>query len=63
MNKETEVSVNVADQTVQALRDSGHLVIIWTPEEIGEADIDDLESVSIERGHAYLEDFTLSEEE
>lgn len=55
-------NVDLKDQTVQELRDSGHLVIIWTPEEIGEADIDDLESVSIERGHTYLEDFTLSEE-
>lgn len=46
------------NKTVQELRDSGHLVIIWTPDEIGEADIDDLESLSIERGHNYLEDFS-----
>lgn len=43
--------------TVAQLRDSGHCVIVWTPEEIGEADISDLESVSIERGHSYLEGF------
>lgn len=49
---------DVPKQTVEELRNSGHLVIVWTPEEIGEADIDDLESLSIERGHIYLEDFS-----
>lgn len=48
---------DLTKQTVEELRNSGHLVIIWTPEEIGDADLDDLESVSIERGHAYLESF------
>lgn len=45
------------EKTIRELRESGHAVIVWTPEEIGEADIDDLESLSIERGHNYLDEF------
>lgn len=52
-----------AQQTVQQLLDSDHVVIIWTPEEVGEADPDDLESLCIQRGHAYLEDFKEPEED
>lgn len=52
-----------SQQTVQQLLDSDHVVIIWTPEEVGEADPDDLESLCIQRGHAYLEDFKEPEED
>lgn len=52
-----EAVADINSMTVAQLRDSGYCVIVWTPEEIGEADIGDLESVSIERGHDYLEGF------
>lgn len=53
----------ISHQTVQQLRDSDHVVIIWTPEEVGESDPDDLQSLCIERGHAYLEDFQEQDDE
>lgn len=43
------------NQSVDELRSSGHVVIVWTPEEIGEADTDILEEVSITRGADYLD--------
>lgn len=42
------------NQTVDELRSSGHVVIVWTPEEIGEADAGILEEMSIIRGAEYL---------
>lgn len=44
----------VEQAAVESLRSSGHVVIIWTPEEIGEADASTLEDISIERGSEYL---------
>lgn len=52
-----ETVADINDMTVAQLRDTGHCVIVWTPEEIGGADIDDLESVCTERGHSYIESF------
>lgn len=53
----------IANQTVQQLRDSGHVVIIWTPEEVGEADPDHLADMVMQRAHAYLEDFKEPEDD
>ena len=39
---------------INELRDAGYCVIIWTPEELGDADIDNLEDIVIERGNEYL---------
>ena len=39
---------------VDQLRHKGYCVIIWTPEELGDADIDNLEDIVIERGNDYL---------
>lgn len=48
---------DIPQQTVQQLRDSGHLVVIWTPEEIGTANESHLEDLVVQRGNEYLEDF------
>lgn len=42
---------------VSALRALGCAVVVWTPEEIGEADADELESLMIERGTIYLDQY------
>ncbi len=42
-------------EAILALRDLGCAVVVWTPEEIGNADPDELESIMIERGHIYIE--------
>lgn len=44
-------------KVVDELHDEGYCLVIWTPEEIGGADIGDLESIMIERGGYYLEGF------
>ena len=48
--------MSLAYKTVDELRSSGHVVIVWTPDEIGEAVADILEEVSFARGAEYLED-------
>lgn len=40
---------------INSLRDEGHLVIIWTPAELGDADLGHLEDVLIERGNDMIE--------
>lgn len=44
-------------KVVDELHDEGYCLVIWTPEEIGGADIGDLESIMTERGSGYLDDF------
>lgn len=44
-------------QAINELRDAGYCVVIWTPEEIGDADIGTLEDITIERGSLYTESF------
>ena len=39
---------------VDQLRHKGYCVVIWTPEELGDADADNLESIVTERGNDYL---------
>lgn len=53
----------VALRTVQQLRDSGHSVIIWNPDEVGTASIDALEDIVIQRGNEYLEDMREGEDD
>lgn len=42
-------------KVVRGLRDKGYAVIIWTPEELKNAPIDDVESRSIELGWDIIE--------
>jgi hypothetical protein len=46
--------VDIWNKTVRQLRDAGYVVVIWTPEEVGEADAGQLEDIAIERGNEYL---------
>lgn len=41
-------------EVINELRDAGYCVVIWTPEELGDADADNLESIVTERGNDYL---------
>lgn len=42
-------------ETIRQLRAEGYAVIIWSPEEIGDADIDELVGLSISIGSDYLD--------
>lgn len=46
---------NEQQAAINQLRAEGYAVVIWTPEEIGWADIDQLEDLTISRGNDYLE--------
>ena len=39
---------------VDQLWHKGYCVVIWTPEELGNADVNHLEDIVIERGNEYL---------
>ncbi len=41
---------------IEELRDSGHVVIIWTPEEVKDVSPDNLEDYVISKGNDYIED-------
>jgi hypothetical protein len=41
--------------TIHAMRDAGYLVIIWTPEELGDIDTSHVEDILIERGNEMIE--------
>lgn len=43
-------------EAIKALRDRGYCVIIWTPEEVGTADIEGLEDVVITHGNHHLDE-------
>jgi hypothetical protein len=43
-------------QAVNAMRDEGYLVIIWTPEELGDIDASHVEDALIERGNDMITD-------
>lgn len=43
-------------QAIRALESRGFCVIVWMPEEIGEADVGQLEDIVISRGNDYLEE-------
>lgn len=45
----------VLDSTVQALRDSGHVVVVWTPEEAEAADAEMLEDIATDKGNSYIQ--------
>ena len=41
--------------TIHAMRDAGYLVIIWSPEELGNIDTRHVEDMIIERGNDMIE--------
>tara|TARA_B100000767_G_scaffold184367_1_gene172006 strand:- start:89 stop:253 length:165 start_codon:yes stop_codon:yes gene_type:complete len=49
--------MHIYDKTVQSLRDEGYVVIIWTPEEIGDCPANYIEDISIERGWEVIEQY------
>ena len=46
----------IEEKTVEELREEGHLIIIWTPEELGNVDADALEDYVISKGNDYIQD-------
>ena len=46
---------SISEMTVAELRAAGYCVVIWTPEEMGDADHADFEDVVIARGNDFLE--------
>lgn len=48
---------------INGLRDRGFCVVIWTPDEVGDADAGNLEDIVIERGNNYLESVNGQEED
>lgn len=43
--------------TVAELREAGYCVVMWAPDELGDADTGDLEDIVIQRGNEYLGQF------
>lgn len=43
-------------KAIDTLRDEGYLVILWTPEELGDIDESHIEDALIERGNEMIED-------
>ena len=42
-------------KTLYAMRDTGYLVVIWTPDEVGDIDASHVEDMLIERGNDMIE--------
>jgi hypothetical protein len=42
-------------KTLYAMRDAGYLVVIWTPDEVGDIDASHVEDMLIERGNDMIE--------
>lgn len=47
----------MTELTVDNLRDSGYLVVIWTPAELKNVDAGALEDYVISKGNDYIEDY------
>ena len=48
--------------TLRQLRQQGFAVVVFTPEEVGDADSSTLEDLMVERGNIYLDTFNNEEE-
>lgn len=44
-------------EVIKSLRNNGYLIIIWTPEELMNINIDYLEDIIIEKGNDTIEHF------
>ena len=44
-------------KTVGELRSNGYAVIIWTPEELGDCPVDEIEDISVERGWEVINNY------
>ena len=49
-------------KAIYAMRDEGYLVIVWTPEELGDVDASHIEDILIERGNDMIEQLRGDEE-
>lgn len=43
-------------KVIDELRAEGYSIVLWTPEELGETNVDHLEDVVIERGNNFISD-------
>jgi hypothetical protein len=48
-------------KVIDTLRDEGFLVLIWTPQELGDIDAGHIEDVLIERGNDMIQDLATDE--
>lgn len=55
MTSENESTLTDEESNIiQGLRDRGFCVAVFTPEQIGEADVGDLEDILIDRGQDFI---------
>lgn len=47
---------NYVREVMENLTSHGYAVVVWTPEEIGDADPELLQDIAIERGAQYLDE-------
>ena len=43
--------------TVRTMREAGYMVIVWTPDELGDTNTSHIEDMLIERGNDMIEQF------
>ena len=43
--------------TIRAMREAGYMVIVWTPDELGDTNTSHIEDMLIERGNDMIEQF------
>lgn len=58
-----DMDEDIHQYTVQQLRDEGYAVVIFNPEELGEADPGDLEDLLVERGNNFIDFMNPDDEE
>lgn len=54
MQTEQNIYTETEQTVIDGLRSKGFVVVIWTPDEVGEANPDVLEDITISRGNDYL---------
>lgn len=42
-------------KVINEMRDEGYVIVIWSPEELGDTDVDALEDIVIERGNNFID--------
>jgi glucosamine 6-phosphate synthetase-like amidotransferase/phosphosugar isomerase protein len=48
-------SEELRHKVINEMRDEGYVIVIWSPEELGDTNVDDLEDIVIERGNNFID--------